>query len=241
MLLGESEVGWYGAATTIVFTLAMVPQGYRLAIYPLMAHYAEDRQKLVRLYESSLRYLGTLVLPMIAGIELLAPSIIELVFSSDFVPSITILRTLAPVLFFIFLNVPNVRMMFVHNRQSWVTGMLLGSMTINIILNLGLIPKLGPLGSAWARVCSSLVFFTTNILVLRWGEAKLITGLFRILWRPALATLLMTGILVFLDWPLLFIILVGMMVYFGILLTIEGIPDEDWCLIKELVPFILQG
>ncbi len=235
VLRDESEVGWYGAATTIVSTLAMVPQAYRLSVYPLMAYYAgKNRDKLVRLYEASLRYLGALVLPMVAGLVMLAPGIITLIFKSEFLPSIAVLQNLAVVLLFTFLNVPNVRMMFVHNRQGWVTWMMMGSMMINVVLNLWIVPLWGARGSALARICSSSIFFLTNYLILRFVVAKLDTSLLRLLWRPALATLLMCGAVILIrDWHMLVVVVVGMVVYFGVLLLIGGVPVEDRRLIRE--------
>ena len=237
VLRGETEVGMYGAATTITSALMMIPQAYRMSVYPLMAFYAsENRRKLIHVYESSLRYLGTLALPIVAGGVLLAPSIVALVFKSEFLPSITVLQILLPVLFFAFLNVPNVRMMFVHNRQGWVTWMMMGSMMVNVALNLWIALLLGAQGAAWARVCSSSIFFVSNYLTLRFVVAKLNTSLFQLLWRPALATLLMCGaVMVIHDLPILIVIVVGMIVYFSVLLLIGGVPMEDWRLVRQSI------
>jgi O-antigen/teichoic acid export membrane protein len=239
VLRGESEVGWYGAATTIVSTLAMIPQAYRLSVYPVMVSYGgRNRQKLVRLYESSLQYLGSLAFPMVAGLVLLAPNIVTLVFGSEFLPSATALQSLAAALLFTFLNVPNVRMMFVCNRQSWVTGMIMGSMLINLVLNLWIIPLLGAQGAALVRFVSSSVFFLTNYIVLQFIVGKLNTNLLRLLWRPALATLLMCGAVALIsEWHVLIVVMVGMGVYFCIWLLIGGVSREDRRLIHEL----LQG
>jgi O-antigen/teichoic acid export membrane protein len=234
VLQDESEVGWYGAATTIVSTLAMMPQAYRLAVYPLMASYAEERQKLVRLYTSSLRYLGASVLPMVAGLVLLAPSIIPLIFESEFLPSVGVLRSLSIALIFTFLNVPNVRMMFVHNRQGWVTWMMVGSMAVNVTLNLWLAPLLGAQGAALARICSSALFFFSNYLILRFVVAKLDTSLTRLLWRSALAAALMCGAVVALyDLSIWVIVPIGIVVYCIVLLSIGGIPRYDLQLVRQ--------
>lgn len=234
ILQDESEVGWYGAATTIVSTLAMMPQAYRLAVYPLMASYAEERQKLVRLYESSLRYLGASVLPMVAGLVLLAPAIIPLIFESEFLPSVGVLRSLSIALIFTFLNVPNVRMMFVHNRQGWVTWMMVGSMAVNVTLNLWLTPLLGAQGAALARICSSALFFFSNYLILRFVVAKLDTSLIRLLWRSALATALMCGTVAALyHLSIWAVIPIEIAVYCTVLFSIGGIPLYDQQLVRQ--------
>ncbi|HID63472.1 MAG TPA: flippase, partial [Anaerolineae bacterium] len=93
----EAEVGWYGAATTVAFSLALLSQAYRMSVYPLMARYAwQSQAKLSRLYERSMRYMGALVLPMVAGIILLSPQIVSLVFGPKFQPTAKVLQILIP-------------------------------------------------------------------------------------------------------------------------------------------------
>jgi O-antigen/teichoic acid export membrane protein len=237
VLRTEEDIGWYGAATTIVFTLTMIPQAYRMSVYPLMARYAtEDLHKLKQLYEKSLRYLGTLALPMVAGIVLMAPGIIGLIYGDEFLPAIVVLQTLVIILIPTFLNVPNVRMMFVLNRQSWVTWMLLGSMLINVGLNVWLTPTLGAQGAALARACSSMAFFVANYLVLRLVVAKFETSLLRLLWRPAVAAVLMSLVLLATRAvPVLIAVVIGAAAYFCVLLLIGGIPAEDLQTIRQSI------
>jgi O-antigen/teichoic acid export membrane protein len=237
VIRSEQDVGWYGAATTIVFTLTMIPQAYRMSVYPLMAHYAvHDRKKLEHLYTISVRYLGTLALPMTAGIVVLSPQITQLIYKSGFLPTVAVLRSLAPALIFVFLNVPNVRMMFVHNRQGRITLLLVGSMLINVTLNLWLTPNLGARGAAQARVYSSLFFFISSYVLMRSVELEFKASLVRLLWRPFLATMLMSGIIMALrDMPLIIVILVGTFVYFGVLLLIGGVPLEDRRAIRDSI------
>lgn len=159
-LRGEIEVGWYRAATTIVYTLALLATAYHLAVYPLMTTYAlTDRQKLTTLYAQSMRGLSLLVFPIIAGVWALAPQIIALVFHSAFAPAASALRIAIFSLLFLFLNAPNMRLLLVLNRQRPLAICIAGGVMINIFLNGILIPYWGFYGAAIARVCSTALPF----------------------------------------------------------------------------------
>jgi O-antigen/teichoic acid export membrane protein len=95
-----------------------------------------------------------------------------------------------------FLNEPNVRMMLVHDRQNRIFLFLISSATVNILLNLALVPLWGAMGAAVARVCSALLLFgLTHAYVNR-----LLTrvNVWPLLFRPTLATLVMILVL----WPI---------------------------------------
>jgi O-antigen/teichoic acid export membrane protein len=164
-LRDETEVGWYGAVTTLVFALTMLAQGYRAAIYPRMAYYHRTApDKLKSLYERSFFYLGALALPMAAGLTLLSREIIHLIYGPKFASAILPLQIISWFLLFNSLNIPNARLMAVHERQNRLVSFFLGSMGINILLNLILDPTLGAIGAAIARLCSTLIFFLINYL-----------------------------------------------------------------------------
>jgi O-antigen/teichoic acid export membrane protein len=210
---GETEVGWYGAATTVAYSLLMFSQAYRFAVYPLMTRYAlETPGRLSQLYTGSMQTLALLVLPMVGGIVVLAPDIVRLVFGPEFAPTAPVLRILILSLLFVFLNEPNVRVLLVSDRQRRLFIFLFASALANVSLNLLLIPAWGTIGAAAARVASSFVLFT----LCYWDAARhvLYQHSWRIVARPALATALMLAMVYLLrDQPLGAVIGAGMVVY----------------------------
>ena len=115
-----------------------------------------------RVFDLSFTYLGMAALPIAVGITLLSRQIIDFVYGPDFFGAVMPLAVLSWALVFIFLNVPNSRLMLVKDRQSWALRFLLGSLSINIILNLVLNPYLGATGAAIARLAAVIVFFVPN-------------------------------------------------------------------------------
>ena len=223
----ETEVGWYGAVTTIIFALTLIPQGYRAAVYPLMARYRQSEpSKLAHLYEQSIFYLGALALPMATGLALLSRSVIFLLYKPGFSGAILPLQIVSWFLVFNYLNPPNSRMMLVHDRQKTLSIFLAASMVVNIVLNLLLDPTLGVVGASLARVYSALVFFVINdIFVSRCIQPH---NVLRSLAKPILATVLMaTAVWMVKDANLWLAILVGVVVYAGALLLLRGITAEE--------------
>jgi O-antigen/teichoic acid export membrane protein len=229
----EAQIGWYSSATTITATVAMLAQAYRLAVYPLMARYAaHDPPRLALVYERSMRWLGILVLPLAGGLTVLAPQILSLIYSAEFAPAAPALRILGWALVLTFLNVPNTRTMYVHDKQSLTSAFLLASMSTNIGLNLALDGPLGARGAAIARLCSALVFFVPNT----WYVTRFLmpSNLVRLLYKPALAAAGMAGLVWLVrSWWVPFSVAVGALAYAGLLLAIGGIPRADWELIRR--------
>lgn len=157
---GEADVGWYMAAMTIVYALLLLPQAYRVAVYPLMVRYRQSApDKLARLYKTSFVYLAAAALPMTVGLNLLAPRIVNLIYGPAFENAIIPLQIIAWSLIFNFLHVPNSRLMLATEQQRQLSVFLIGSLTINIVLNLILDRWWGVIGAAVARLCSTLAFF----------------------------------------------------------------------------------
>jgi O-antigen/teichoic acid export membrane protein len=191
LLRGEREVGWYSAAMTIFVALWLIPQAYRTALFPEMARRAGPHE-LELLYTRALQILLALALPIAAGLTLLAPEIVALLYRGDFEPSVPALQVLAWVLVPLFLNVPGVRLLLVRERQGWLAGLVALSLAANVAANLVLIPAWGVLGAAVARALSTGLFYGLHLLALRRYVGDL--GLLRAAWRPALATAAMTAL-----------------------------------------------
>ena len=238
----ESVVGWYGAATTVVFSLTLFSQAYQFSVYPLMTRYAlHEPEKLSRLYTESVRYLGMIALPMVCGIALLAPQVVALVFGPEFGPSVVTLRILIFSLVCMFLSIPNSRMMLVHNRQGWSWLFVAGSVLVNLLVNLGLAPSLGASGAALARLCSSALFFLSNHLYVTRHFVPLNTV--KVLLKPAIATLVMAVVVwTVRAWPLPLAIGIGALVYVGGIWRLEGsLPGNAVTLLRRAISSLKTG
>lgn len=228
-----AEVGWYGAATTITFSLTMFSQAYRMAVYPVMTRYASDSpEKLVGIYERSLYYLGGIVFPIVGGLMVLAPKIVVVLFDVDFLPTVNILRVLSLTLIFVFFNVATSRMMLVQDKQGWSLVFLTASFVLNVTLNVLLDPRIGVLGAAIARVSSLCFYFLLNYVYV--NRFLCATRIITRLYKPVIATIIMSVIVgMVYSWPLLGAIGVGVISYGVVFYLIGGPLPEDVILIRQ--------
>jgi O-antigen/teichoic acid export membrane protein len=228
IMLSETAVGWYGAAQTILLGFWIMPAAIRAALYPVMArYYVHAPDKLLTLYEKSWQYLLIGVLPMVVGVFLLAQPIVLLIFDDSFAPAVPVLQWSIWGVIFVFLNVPNARLLLVHNRQrmaSWMTGL---SMATNVGLNLLLIPIFGIVGAAVSRLLASFVLFTfLHLYVHRYLAPDV--QLWRHLPRPILATGIMAlAVLPLRELPLIWPVLAGTAVFIVAALALGVVPPQD--------------
>jgi O-antigen/teichoic acid export membrane protein len=223
----EAAVGWYSAATTIAFSLLLLAQAYRFAVYPLMTRYAQSApENLADLFRKSVYYMGVLSLPMAVGVILLAPQIVGLVFGARFAPTVPALQVLAISLPFFFVGEPCNRMMLVRDRQRMILWFILVSASVNVLLNMALIPKFDASGASLARVCSSALYFALNY---GYVSRKLAHDLkLKSLFRPMIATGIMAvATVAMISNPLLINIGFSVCVYFVALWIVRGILPDD--------------
>ncbi len=224
----EKEVGLFGAATTITFSLIMFAQAYRFAVYPVMTRYALNQpEKLEQLYLQSLRYLGIIVFPIVGGIWVLAPTIVPLLFGEEFFPTINYLQLLVFVLIFVFLNEPNVRLLLVNDKQHWVVFFLLISAFMNVGANLLLLPKFAVYGAVMARLLSTFILFLMSYIYVKIKFMPISWTLMFV--KPVIATVLMVVCIRYIanQQNLLVTIFVGMVLYFSLLILFGEISFQD--------------
>ncbi|MFO7662939.1 MAG: flippase [Chloroflexota bacterium] len=228
LFLSETDLGYYSAALTITLAISLMSFAVRAAIYPVMARYAREApDKLVLLYSKANQYLIALSLPIAAAVCLLAEPIISLIFGESFLPAVPALQISVWAAVFLLVNVPNARLLLIDNRQhaaAWLTGI---SMTTNIVTNLFLIPVLGIVGAAIARVLASAAFFFSIHLYVQTYILR--SRLLPHLPRPLLAT----GLMVAAMWPVRELALpvpiaVGTAVYILAAYFLRIVPAGDW-------------
>lgn len=169
VLRSEKDIGLYNAATTILFALALVPQAFRAAIFPMMSRlYATASSSLAVVYEKSFKYLLVISLPVAAALTLSADVVIRLLFCSGFDESAAVLQIVIWTFVLMMINVPSARMMVVANAQDKLALFQGLSMSLNLCLNVWLIPQWGAAGAAWARVGSTGLFVALGAIYTYW-------------------------------------------------------------------------
>ena len=239
-LLDEASVGVYTAALTIVAALAILPQGVRTAIFPVLARrFRNDASAMGDIYVRVFKYLLIMALPIAAGISLLSVPIITLVYPPEFAAAASVLRILIWWLLFYSLNVLNSRILIINNDQRLIARYLLISLAVNVAINILLIPRLGLTAAAIAKVVAGAVIFIQSELATRRVLSK--PPLWRIAVRPVLACAFMSGIVwLATDLGLWLQIMIGGLVYITSLLALGVFSKEELVLWRGTIYNIIR-
>lgn len=153
---GTDAVGTYSVPYKITYAFQFIPLVFTAALYPALSSvYANgDRDGLKRVFAGSLRLMVVVGAPLAAGLSAIAPWFIPLVYGNDFLPSVPVLTVLPWVLLPIFLDFPVGSLLNATHRAHLKTGAMGATMVLNAALNLLLVPRMGPVGAAWAAVGS---------------------------------------------------------------------------------------
>lgn len=110
--------------------------------------------------------------------------------------------------------------------------------TLNVALNLLLIPKMSLIGAAIATVASDIYFFTSAIYFLSKYGYKINFSL--IIIKPLFASIIMGGFIYRLNsLNLLALVPLSTLLYFGVLYMIGGVNREDASFFKQILKVVL--
>lgn len=157
-MLGAVAAGVFNVAYRFVFVLLFIPGFARLAIFPVAARlFVNSPSQLKELYRITLNLAIVMGFPMAAGIWLIAPTLIEVLYGLEFVGSIGILRWLAWLIPVVFLRCIMEIFLIASDRQRAVTKSHLLVACIGGILHYWLIVVLGLQGAAAATLLAEIL------------------------------------------------------------------------------------
>ena len=170
--LTATDVGYYAVAVGLSKFFWLIPSAIQMITYPATSEYwaKKDHSALQKMIDKSMKYTACVLLPVGLGVGFFAGDIISLIFGGEFIYAVLPLHILI---------VGTVVFGIVKAIGGAVTGIgrpdiglkIVGiSATINIVLNVLLIPVYGITGAAVATavslfVASLLGIYTTNIML----------------------------------------------------------------------------
>jgi len=234
LMKGDAPVGWYRAATVLVFTLMSIPDIFSLAIFPLMSRlYISSRDDLETTIGKSSKYLVMMGLPMATGVFLLSDRIIMLLFGRDFIHSSMVLKTISAYLPLRCMNNVTANTLSSINRESLHAFSLTMAAVANVVLNLLLIPRFGVNGAAAATALTEVALFSLYYYFVAEHFCRI--RLRPIFLKPCLSCLAMAGLILLLkDINMAVLILSGGVVYVATLYLIGGFDADDLAMLKSL-------
>lgn len=168
VLSTAAEVGAYGLALAIASNLSMIPQVFAQTS---LSTFAERRHRDPEGFNRSVRVAMQIVIAILLPVAVLGPplaeDIITLLSTSEFAErGTTVLQLFFVAIALGFLNPILSMALFSAGRQQFLLRMALVTLTVNIGLNVALIPSLGAVGSGIALIASEVLGVTASTWVL---------------------------------------------------------------------------
>ena len=183
-MLGDEAVGVYSAALRLSEVWYFIPMTIAASVFPAII---EARKKSHEVYHQRLKQLFELMvilaLALALPISFLSESIMAVLYGPGFADSAQVLVIHVWTGLFVFSGVASSRWFIAENLQKYTFYRTLAGCGVNVGLNFVLIPRYGPIGSAWASVISQAVasvFFNALNSKTRpvfYMQIKAITGL----------------------------------------------------------------
>jgi len=235
MMKGDVVVGWYSAAYRLMEVLIFIPAAFANSIYPVFSNfYISSKESLKLLYQKFFKYLSIIGLPIAVGTTLLANKIILIIYKSGFLHSIIALQVLIWIIPIIFLTYMFGTILASINRQDLTLKSISLCMSLNVVMNLILIPRYSYIGASIATIVTELLSFILGYYFL----SKLIykIPIYKYIVKPIMASAVMgLFILSFAKTNIFLLIFISILIYFGMLVLLKTFSKKDFNLFKQIV------
>jgi O-antigen/teichoic acid export membrane protein len=223
---GDREVGLYGAAYKPFEALLFIPLSMFNVVFPILAVYHREANGrvawAVAKFYKSLLMLGW---PISVGLFLMAGAFRPIYKFPESAPA---LQILALGVVFMFISNAFIAALNAVDRQLMFTWAALGSMIVNIVLNVALIPPYGYLGASWATVLTEVALTAISyVMVARQLGRVPVIGLS---WRIVIAGLVMGAVIYpfhHVTGPRAVAVIIGGALIYAAALLLLGVVDRE--------------
>lgn len=229
-LINEAALGFYSLPYRATNAFQFIPMAFTAALFPAFSFFFVSSKEMVkRAYEKIIIYLAIISIPVSLGIIALSKEIITTFFGIDYLPSVLALQILISNLTLLFLDLPTGTLLNACDGEKINTSMMGIAMTLNIISNLILIPKLSYIGASISMIVSTVFLVVSKMYyshkLIGFKMIKILTGIFKAL----IAGLCMFLVVLYLKPYINFYsnIIIGAVIYIFILFLIGGVKMKE--------------
>lgn len=235
MLASSAVTGEYTAAFNLMQALIFIPTVYSTAILPLFSqYYVESKELLDYSYKKSLKYLSILSIPISMGTMILSDKIILFMYGSGYVNTIPILRLIIWALPAIFLSYILGTSIASINKQHETVKATFICMLFSTIGNFILIQLFGGIGAAMITVINEVSMVLFYIYIMHRAGYKV--PVISVIVKPLIASIVMGAVIYWLNLDLFVSIVLGIIVYFGVIFAIKTFNEDDLNILKQAIP-----
>lgn len=227
------ENGWYNAAYKIIGAFAISAMLISKSFFPVLSSFSESsKEKIQKIWNYQKEVMMIFAFPLVVGGIVLAPKIITFFYDASFAPSVQAFQWLTVVFATDLLYYPYASALIIFGREKRGFTLIIIGLIVNIALSLILMSNYRLSGIVAANVISSVIVFLLAVFsVMRHTPISPINPkLFKTLAVVAFSNVVMYAVI---SLPLVYnlnlvvVIIIGMVVYFSILMVCYGIMNKD--------------
>jgi O-antigen/teichoic acid export membrane protein len=236
-------VGLFSGPYRISMALRFIPQTLAIPLYPMYSRLAVDpeaKQRLQTAYTRSVKFFVVAGFPVATLFFVFSGKMITLLLGEKYQVALPAMQLLGVAFLPFFVSSPFPFLLTALDKQRFLMASSLFSLGLRVALNFLLIPFYGYMGPCIAFFASEAV-----MLVVWAGKLERLgfsLGLFKLVWRPLLASCCIGGALYFIKSASLFWLVpaavLALVIYLVILLGLGAFSSSDLKLAREGLGFL---
>lgn len=224
---GDFVTGLYSGAANFVRIFGILPASLVAAVLPAMSQlWPGSSSAWLTLFRRSLKYLLIAALPVAVGLALVSEELVLLVLGQEYAGSASILRLVAWLIIFVFLNHGLTTGLISIDRERTYLRIVGLALVVNGVANLLLIPGWAAQGAVASSLLTEGMILVVQVFVL--SKAGLSTRLTRLALKPLASVAIMAAAVILVrELGLAAEILVGSAVYIGAILALRAFEADE--------------
>lgn len=234
---GNEVVGLYNAAYRLILALLFIPGIINIIIYPHMSRFhISSKNSLKLVNETYFKIMIVIGIPIGFTVTILAKKIIFLIFGFEYLGSVIALQILIWTTVFTFTGATFIRLFEATNRQLIVAKISVICLSVNILLNLILIPKFSYVGACISTVVTEIILVGFIIgISYKIGYGIPLIKIKKNFLKVLIASSVMSVFMFYFEnLNILILILLSATLYLSVLYAIKGIDNDDITLLKKI-------
>ncbi len=223
----NEAVAIYNTARKIIEALSFLPENIYAAVFPsLSLFFISQKEKFNNIFRQAFIAILIAAVPIAAGLCILAPNLIAVLFQPEFYPAQDPLQWLSIGLFLMYIRMALSLVLNTTGDQHKFAFIYGIGMVVSMIMNFLLIPKFEITGACIALICSeiSIIICTVPFILKHVNLSWLNTFIPRI---TALAVVFSTVVYWMRDWNLISITVISGVIYILLLLIFKIVPISE--------------
>ena len=236
--LGLSQTGIYSSSSTLAGLMALFHMPISFVLFPVVSRlWLQKRFEDVKSYvEYSIRLFLTLAIPAAVALAILSQPLLSILTTSEYLAGLELVLVLSLGTIFFGLYLLNVDIILLVKQAKFRPFVIAAATSINIIMNIMLIPQIGIMGAGISNLASH---FVLAVIVTIWARKIFTYDLdFKYLGKVMVAVLVMALCVYFIEandvLGIITAVIIGLSIFGGTLFLMRAFTRQDRSLIRKV-------